>query len=204
MAPHGEGAGRERAPRAKTKGGAVPAPRAAVSTPFLQLPPAVRRGPSRFKADNEPQTGPSAGRAECRDRPSLFGLKATRRGLPALPCSFRCTTNPRLKSGGEILCAVFGSGITFSAAGRGRVRRARERSGSWIAAASLPAQRPDCPRPRQASADRGEGGKRRAPKRRRAKVANRKRAGVASASWPHLKMFQSRRRAPPTTPLAES
>src|SRR5436190_2123167 len=36
----------------------------------LRLPGPLVVVPDRLKADNEPQTGPSAGRAECRRRPS--------------------------------------------------------------------------------------------------------------------------------------
>ena len=42
--------------------------------------------PCRFTADIKPRTGPSAGRAECRHRPSQMKLgKLICRGPPALP-----------------------------------------------------------------------------------------------------------------------
>ena len=62
---------------------------------FDPLPPALhlpghQRCPDRLKADNEPQTGLSAGRAECRDRPSRAGSESQPAAdRPPFPCQLR-------------------------------------------------------------------------------------------------------------------
>jgi hypothetical protein len=90
--------GAGKAPPACKRNGASQAPRTAFSTPFLRSPPAgpLQALPDGLKADNEPQTGLSAGRAECRRRPSRTGSeKPIRRGPPALPVKLPVDTDPR-------------------------------------------------------------------------------------------------------------
>ena len=83
---------------------------------FDPIPPALRlpghKGfPDRLKADNEPQTGPGAGRAECRRRPSQNESENSPcRGPPALPVKLPVDTDPFAKSGETECRRGFGGG----------------------------------------------------------------------------------------------
>jgi hypothetical protein len=78
----------------------------------------AQRSPCRFTAVIEPQTGPSAGRAECRRRPGQVGSEnPSCRGPPALPVKLPVHHRPS----GEGRCGEckggFGSGDKFIFAG---------------------------------------------------------------------------------------
>jgi hypothetical protein len=91
---------RKRIASSKKRGAASSAPHG-FSAPFLQLSasPVRESARDRLKAVNEPQTGPSAGRAERRDRPGRNARKRPAADRPSFPRSFRCTTDPLVKDG---------------------------------------------------------------------------------------------------------